>query len=33
MIDPETAHEGAAPIATAIGEVMENGSADALQFG
>lgn len=33
MIDPQTAHEGAALIATAIGELMENGSADAFRLG
>ena len=30
MIDPETADEGAALIATAIGALMEDASADAV---
>lgn len=32
MIDPETAQAGAALIATAIGELMEDAAADAIRM-
>ena len=31
MIDPKTAEDGAALLATAIGELMEDSAADAVQ--